>query len=202
MTAVARAKGACREVRFSFGRAGAPLYVVQTGPHPVLDGAVAAFKKMPGVQVVAQCASLRRGAPAAAYLKEQRGALVASGVLQGALRAALATPGALELDVGSRRVTLQLDEPFPEQGVQSARYPALGALRGAATPGTRCSCSALPSSPVRSAAARIVFPWARPARPLPLHHDRGAAAGLGRPHRDAQCPARSGPGGGGPCRRA
>ena len=79
---------------------GAPLCALQTGPHPVLDGAVAALGAMAGVQLVAQAASLRRGAPALAFIRQQRGGLAAAGALAPALRAALSRPGALQVTAG------------------------------------------------------------------------------------------------------
>ena len=104
---------------------GAPLCALQTGPHPVLDGAVAALGATAGVQLVAQAASLRRKVPALAFIREQRAALAAAGVLAPALRAALSRPGALQVEAGSKKVTLELGAPFPEQGLASAHYPAL-----------------------------------------------------------------------------
>ena len=104
---------------------GAPLCALQTGPHPVLDGAVTALGATAGVQLVAQAASLRRKVPALAFIRQQRAALAAAGVLAPALRAALSRPGALQVEAGSRKVTLELGAPFPEQGLASAHYPAL-----------------------------------------------------------------------------
>lgn len=77
----------------------------------MLDGAVASLKDLPSgralpggarapAQLAAQCASLRRGQPAVSYMRAQRGALAAAGVLEGALRAALARPAARALEVG------------------------------------------------------------------------------------------------------
>ena len=79
---------------------GAPLCALQTGPHPVLDGAVAALGAMAGVQLVAQAASLHREAPALAFIRQQRAALAAAGALAPALRAALSRPGALQVTAG------------------------------------------------------------------------------------------------------
>ena len=104
---------------------GAPLCSLQTGAHPVLDGAVAALGAAAGVQLVARAASLRRKAPALAFIRQQRAELGAAGVLGPALRAALSRPGALQLEAGSRKVALELGAPFPEQGLASAHYPAL-----------------------------------------------------------------------------
>jgi len=104
---------------------GAPLCALQTGAHPVLDGAVAALGAAAGVQLVAQAASLRRKVPALAFIRQQRAQLGAAGVLEPALRAALSRAGALQLEAGSRKVALELGAPFPEQGLASAHYPAL-----------------------------------------------------------------------------
>ena len=87
---------------------GAPLCALQTGAHPVLEGAVAALGAAAGVQLVAQAASLRRKVPALAFIRQQRAQLGAAGVLEPALRAALSRAGALQLEAGSRTVAIEL----------------------------------------------------------------------------------------------
>ena len=79
---------------------GAPLCALQTGPHAVLDGAVAALGATVGVKLLAQAASLCRNAPALAFIRQQRAALATASALAPALRAALSRPGALQAAVG------------------------------------------------------------------------------------------------------
>ena len=115
--------------------AGAPLVAIQLGPHPVLDGAVAALAALPGANVVGQASSLKRNTPALPYVRSQRGRLAECGALEAALRAALSKPRALRLTLGSREIDVEIATPFPEQGMQSAQYPALARRLAAFFPG-------------------------------------------------------------------
>lgn len=103
----------------------APVYVVQMGAHPVLDGAVASLSDLlasaGAPPLVAHVSSMRRRVGAAAHLCEQRELLDAAQLLT----PNLAASGALTLPVGSASVTLDPARTYSEQGVTSAVLPRL-----------------------------------------------------------------------------
>ena len=111
----------------------APVYVVQMGAHPVLDGAVDCLHGLleaAGMPLLAAVSSMRRQVSAAAHLRAQRALLDHAGLLRPQLTASLLASGALEMPVkgaggGSEAVVLSASKTFAEQGVKSASIPML-----------------------------------------------------------------------------
>ena len=105
-----------------------PVYVVQMGPHPVLDGAVtslAALLAAAGSPLVVQVSSMHRKLAGAVHLREQRALLDDANLLKPRLAAALDKSGVLTLPIAGSTVTLETGKTYAEQGVTSASIPLL-----------------------------------------------------------------------------
>ena len=105
-------------------------YVVQIGPHPVLDAAITSLSaslQTEGVPLIARVSSMRRNTHPARYLREQRALLASAGLLWAPLASALISSGVLSLQLPTRTISLTTEQgvTFAEQGVTSAQIPLL-----------------------------------------------------------------------------
>ena len=109
------------------------LCTIELGAHPVMASAAASLVASTSL-VAVHASTMRRGVSGAAYLKQQRGALVAREVLSG-MSAAMATATKDHLVLPGSGVKVLRDVPFADQGIASAQHPLLAAALKAYFPG-------------------------------------------------------------------